>query len=285
MHNKPPYIYAHLHIAALLLGGTALFSKLIDLSAVDIITYRTLICGLILLAIACALKHPIIIRHRPHFLLLLLCSLLFTVHWAAYFHAMKVSSVAVGIVSMFTFPVITVFLEPLFTRHRLALDDVLMGGCVLLGVGLMVPEFSFTNQITTGVCFGLLSAFAVAFRNILVAKHLASYSPFTIMTYHALVSFAALLPLTQVSVGDISLQEWGLLILLGSIFTAIPHTQKVYGLLHASAKSVSMIVSLQVVYASILAYLILSETVSLETVIGGSCILGAAIYESLKSQR
>ena len=283
--TQQPHIYSHLHMAALLLGGTALFSKLISLSAIDIIAYRTLICGLLVLAIAAALKHPLIISNRKHLGLLIICSLLFTVHWAAYFHAMQISTVAVGIVSMFTFPVITVLIEPIISKTKLSLMDVLMGACVLVGVLLIVPEFDLSNSITEGVCFGVISAFAVAIRNILVSKHLSSYSPFTIMSYHALISFAVLIPISQVSINDITLNEWGLLILLGSVFTAIPHTQKIYGLLHASAKSVSMIVSLQVVYASLFAYLLLNETVSIETVIGGAFILGAALFESVAQHR
>ena len=116
---RQPHIYPHLHTAALLLGGTALFSKLISLSAIDIIAYRTLICGLIVLSIAAALKHPLVISNRKHLALLVTCSLLFTVHWAAYFHAMQVSTVAVGIVSMFSFPVITVLIEPIISKADL----------------------------------------------------------------------------------------------------------------------------------------------------------------------
>ena len=34
--------------------------------------------------------------------------------WVSYFYAMQVSSVAIGVVALYTYPVITVFLEPLF---------------------------------------------------------------------------------------------------------------------------------------------------------------------------
>jgi len=278
-------IIKQLHVSALLLGGTALFSKLIPYSAVDIISYRTLICGILVLCIALALKHKIFIANKFHLLLLVFCSLLFTVHWTAYFHSMQVSSVAVGIVSMFTFPVITVFLEPLIKKTKIHLVDILMAMVVLFGVSLMVPEFSFNNQITSGVAFGVLSGFAVALRNVIVSKWLNQYSAFTIMTFHSLISALVLLPFTTVSMGSISNYEWFLLILLGSIFTAIPHTQKTYALLHKSAKTVSMIISLQVVYAAIFAYLLLGEHVELNTLIGGSLILFAAIFESIKSKR
>lgn len=279
-HNK--LILAHLHCAALILGGTALFSKLIALPAIDIIAYRTLICGAIVLSIALALKQVVILRQPKHFALAVICSILFAVHWSTYFHAMQRSSVAIGIVSMFTFPVLTVFLEPLFTKARIELYDLGMGFLVLLGVFLMVPSFDLSNHITEGVLFGLISAFAVAIRNILVTRYLAAYSPLTLMAYHGFISFLVLIPFASVATTDIQMTDWILIIVLASLFTAIPHTQIMHGLQNWAAKKVSMIISLQVVYASLFAYLFLFEALSWQSALGGSFILAAALGESIK---
>lgn len=279
--NESKYII-HLHIAALLFGGTALFSKLIPYSAVDIIAYRTLICGLIVGSIALFLRHTLLLKNIFQFSLLIVCSVLFTVHWTAYFQAMQLSSVAIGIVAMFTFPVMTVFLEPLIKNTTLHGVDILMAVLVITGVVFIVPSFSLSNNITAGVAFGLLSALAVSIRNILVSKYLSQHlSAFTIMTYHAFVSAAVLLPFVSIEVSDISNKNWFLIILLGSIFTAIPHTQKTFALKYASAKTVSMIVSLQVVYASLFAFILLNETLEMTTIMGGGLILFAAFYESV----
>lgn len=272
----------HLHIAALLFGGTALFSKLIPFSAIDIIAFRTLVCGLILASICLFFKHAMLIRNLAQLSLLIICSLLFTVHWTAYFQAMQLSSVAIGIVAMFTFPVMTVFLEPLIKNTKLHAIDLLMAGLVVTGVIFIVPSFSLSNNVTAGVAFGLLSALAVSIRNILVSKYLSQHiSAFTIMTYHSFISAMVLFPFISVDVSEISGYHWFLIILLASIFTAIPHTQKTFALKFASAKTVSMIVSLQVVYASIFAFLLLNEALALSTIIGGGLILFAAFYESV----
>ena len=278
-HNK---VLLHLHIAALLLGGTALFSKLISYSAWDIIAYRALICGIAVLGAALVFKQKLRINSIPLLALLIFCSLLFTVHWTAYFQAMQLSTVAIGMISMFTFPVMTVFLEPLANKSKLHLEDFIMGVFVLIGVVLIVPDFTLENNITAGVVFGLVSALAVATRNILVSKYLSSISPFTIMLYHAFVSAIVLLPFAKVSPANIDLN---FLLLLGTIFTAIPHTQKTYALRYESAKSVSMIISLQVVYGSFFAYFLLNEDLGLRTFIGGCIILFAAVYESVFAKR
>jgi len=278
-------VILHLHIAALLLGGTALFSKLIPYHAIDIITYRSLICGIVLLVITVTFKHKLTANTRLHLGLLIFCSLLFSIHWAAYFQAMQVSTVAIGMISMFTFPVITVFLEPLIKRSQLQTRDIIMGVLVLFGVVMLVPDFSLSNDITLGVAFGVLSGFAVALRNVLVSKYLTSYSAFTIMTYHSLITAAILLPFADIGFNQIDLNNGLLLILLGTVFTAIPHTQKTYALKYSSAKSVSMIISLQVVYGSIFAYFLLQEAPTLNTFVGGSIILFTAVYESLMPRK
>ncbi|KZZ31610.1 MULTISPECIES: DMT family transporter [unclassified Oleiphilus] len=278
IHNK---VLLHMHIAALLLGGTALFSKLIPYAAWDIIAYRTLICGLTVFIVALLFKQKLRISTLPVFLLLVFCSMLFTVHWTAYFQAMQLSTVAIGMISMFTFPVMTVFLEPLINKTRLHKADILMGLLVMLGVFMIVPDFTLENNVTAGVLFGLLSALAVALRNILVSKHLSDISPFTIMFYHAMVSAAILLPFASVSPVEIKTPDLLALILLGTVFTAIPHTQKTYALRYRSAKSVSMVISLQVVYGSLFAYLLLREGIGFNTLLGGGIILFAALYESV----
>lgn len=272
----------HLHIAALLFGGTALFAKLLPYPAVDIIAFRTLICGFVVMAITLLFKQGLMVRNIRRLLLLILCSLLFTVHWTAYFQAMQLSTVAIGIIAMFTFPVMTVFLEPFIKETKLHFSDICMAFLVLLGVFLMVPSLSLSNNITAGVAFGLLSALAVSIRNILVSKYLSQHvSAFTIMTYHSFISAAVLLPFISIELNSLTSEHIILLLLLGSIFTAIPHTQKTFALKHASAKKVSMIVSLQVVYASAFAYILLGEKLELTTLIGGGLILFAALYESV----
>lgn len=281
IHTK---VLIHLHIAALLLGGTALFSKLVPYSAWDIIAYRTLVCSIALLIAALLLKQRLLIKSLPTLLLLLACSVLFTIHWTAYFQAMQLSTVAIGMISMFTFPVMTVLLEPLINKSRLHTEDIIMGILVLFGVFMIVPALSLENNITAGVLFGLFSALAVALRNILVSKYLSALSPFAIMFYHALVSAVILLPFANVSPSEMSIESLLGLILLGTVFTAIPHTQKTYALRYQSAKSVSMVISLQVVYGSFFAFLLLREAVSINTLIGGGIILFAALYESLKTK-
>ena len=46
-----------------------------------------------------------------------------------------------------------------------------------------------------------------------------------------------------------------------------------------------MVISLQVIYGSIFAFLLLKEGINLNTLIGGGAILFAALYESVFAKR
>ena len=87
-----------------------------------------------------------------------------------------------------------------------------------------------------------------------------------------------LLPFVLVSPVIITKSDWGLLILLGVVFTAFAHTLFIRSMKNIKAQQASIIVSLEPVYGIIFAVLLLSEIPSLRTVIGGILILGAAFY-------
>ncbi len=80
---------------------------------------------------------------------------------------------------------------------------------------------------------------------------------------------------------DIKNDQWWLLVLLGIVFTAVPHTLFAHGLLHLKAKTASLVACVQVVYATLFAAALLGEWPSVNVLIGGLIVLSAAMYESL----
>jgi len=74
------------------------------------------------------------------------------------------------------------------------------------------------------------------------------------------------------------------LVLLGVLFTAVAHSLFIKGLTNVKAQTASIIASLEPVYGIIFAVIILSEIPTLRVVIGGSIILGATFYTTIKSK-
>ncbi len=271
---------AGLHIANILLAGTGLFAKLIDLPAVDIISRRCLLAAAFLLLLGMALKRRFVLDRGPEWLLMLLCGLLMCVHWVTYFHAMQVSTVAIGMIALYTYPVMSVLLEPLWQGERPRRLDVLCALLVLAGVYLLVPDFSFGSGAAAGVFWGLVSAAAFTLRNIVQRNYLGVYRGDTAMLYQCLIAGLAAWPFARQASSALSPAVWLQLALLALVCTAVPHSMFAGALRSLTAKTAGLISCLMPVYGVALAWLVLGEVPSGATICGGLIIVAAAAFES-----
>lgn len=273
------------HSAVLIFGLTALFSKLITLTALEITLLRSIFAVAFILAIFIWQKKSLRLINSKDYGLVTVLGVLLALHWVTYFHAMQVSSIAVGVIALYTFPVMTVFLEPLFHGKNPHINDILSALLVLFGVYLLVPEFSLNNETTQGILWGVLSALFFALRNIIQGHYFKGYTARHSLFYQMLVTIIVLLPFSYDVMPDVTHIQWGQLLILGVFFTAVPHTLFAFSLLNLKAKTVSLVACVQVVYATVFAALLLSEWPQLSTVIGGLIVLSAAMYESYTAGR
>jgi len=273
------------HSAVLIFGLTALFSKLIALTAIEITLLRSVFAILAIGLYIKYLKQSLSLKSKRDYGIAIVLGILLGTHWVTYFHAMQISSVAVGIIALYTYPVITVFLEPLFHGEKPHIKDIISAVLVLLGIYLLVPEFSFDNASMQGVLWGVLSAFLFAMRNLVHGRYFSHYAARHALFYQTLVVMVMLLPFAGESIPDVSEQQWLSLIILGVFFTALPHTLFAHSLLHLKAKTVSLVACMQVVYGTLFAALILSEWPEWSTVAGGMIVVGTAMFETLNSRR
>ena len=273
------------HSAVLIFGLTALFSKLISLTALEITLLRSVFAVFVILAIFLWQQKSIKLANLKDYGIVVLLGVLLALHWVTYFHAMQVSSIAVGVIALYTFPIITVFLEPLFHGEQPHIKDIVSAFVVLIGVYLLVPEFSFSNETTQGILWGVLSALFFALRNIIQGHHFKGYSAKHSLLYQTLVTFVVLLPFSFGVIPEVSTFQWGQLLILGVFFTAVPHTLFAFSLLNLKAKTVSLVACVQVVYATAFAALLLGEWVEFSTLMGGILVVSAAMYESYTAGR
>lgn len=268
-----------------LLGGTGLFSKLIDLSATDITLGRSIVACICLFGFLKITGISWKLRNKRDVLFGVLLGVLMTAHWITYFAAMQYSSVSVGMIALFTFPVITVLLEPFFERITLVWQDVASAIVVLVGIFLIVPENNLDNDITLGVCIGIVSAFLYAIRNLVHRKHFSHYHGAHAMAFQTLIICICLVGFGSTSLANADKDTLLLLVLLGSVFTALPHAMIAASLKHLRAKTFSLVACMQPFYGVILAMLILREQPTWQTIVGGLMIISAALYETINAQK
>ena len=270
----------YLHIAVLLFGGTALFAKLINLNALDITVYRAAIAGIALLLLLLIQKKNIKLHTRKDYLIALFLGATVGIHWVTYFAGMQMAGIAVGMIAFFTYPVITVFIEPFFHGNKPKLKDLLSAAVVMLGIYLLIPDADFGNDVTLGVLTGIVSAFFFAFRNIIHKRYFSQYSGPQTMFYQTIVASLLLCAFIEVPVMQVSHYDLGLLVVAGVIFTATPHSLFAASLQYLSAATAGLISCLQPLYGTFLAFLLLHEQPSLLTLVGGALVISAAFYET-----
>jgi drug/metabolite transporter (DMT)-like permease len=273
-----------LNVAVLLFGGTSLFAKLIDLPVPYVIFGRSAIAAAALLIFAVVFRVSIRPTSRRDFLVLAGLGVLLATHWMTYFQAIRVSTVAVGIISLHTYPVITVLVEPIVDKTRLKAADAALGAAVLIGIIILVPAFSLENALSRGVLWGIGSAFVFTFRNLVVRRYVQRYSGTTLMMYQTAVSALVLLPVVAFGGGlSATASRWPGLLLLGTIFTALSQSLYASSLKSLSAKTVSIVATLLPLYSAILAAIVLGEIPSVRTIIGGSVVIGAVMLETVRA--
>ncbi|MCW8106917.1 DMT family transporter [Alteromonas ponticola] len=274
-----------LHITVVLLGGTALFSHLIPLSATDITIGRSIFACLTLFIYLMWTGESLKLARKHDYLIAVGLGVLMAAHWVSYFAAMQYASVSVGLIALFTFPVITVFMEPFFERVRLKWQDVVSAIVVLAGIYLLVPTPDLSNKVTLGVAIGVASAILYALRNLLHRQYFSHYGGAKAMAWQILVICIVLIPVSSSELTEIDTSTGLLLATLGTLFTALPHAVIANCLIYLRAKTFSLIACMQPLYGVFLAVVLLNETPELSTLVGGLLIICASIYETVNTGR
>lgn len=276
-----------LYLSIFLLSLTGLFAKLIPLDAASIIQLRSVVALIGLSTLLTLRGRRLKIEGIRATAGIYGLGLLLGLHWVTFFHAMQVSTVAVGMLAMFSFPVITILLEPFFSNKHLSAVDILAGLAVLAGIGIMVgPGLTDLQQpVTKGVLYGLLSALLFALRNLVQKYFFANQSSETLMLHQVIAIALMLAPFIDVPrVESLGWNGFIMILMLGLFSTAAGHTLLTFSLKQLPAKSVALIQCSQPVIAALLAWWVIGEEPRLRVVIGGALVLAVAAYESFRKR-
>jgi drug/metabolite transporter (DMT)-like permease len=244
---------------------------------------RCLFAALALYAILRFRKMPIRIRAWTHFKHIFVSSLFLSAHWITYFYALKFSNVAVAMLSLFTFPVITALLEPVLLKTRFLWSRFIMALMVMLGVVLLVPELSIDNKVTLGALLGLISAVLYALRNLMLKKYVQLYSAMTLMYHQMLYNALILWPAVFIFDASEVPSQLPWILALALLTTTLGHTLFVYSFKKFSITAASIMSSLQPLFGIIMAIMFLNEIPATQTLLGGAIILFTVLVESYRS--
>ena len=286
MKSKNPHLYYLflLNLGMLFISTSGILGRYIALPPPISIWFRSLIALIILLLYSRHKKFSLKIEWEKHGSAVCWSGFLLALHWITYFFALQLSNVAIGMLSLFTYPIITVFLEPFFIPVKLQKRHLLLGFLIMIGFYILVPDFDIKNTATQGLLIGLFSAFTYSLRNLIIKKHNNIGNSSIQMIYQLAVIVILLTPVHWVYPDiDIS-SEWPYLIILGTITTALGHTLFLSSFSHFKISTASIISSIQPIFGVLLGVLFLSEIPDLKSMLGGILILVTVVIESRKSK-
>ena len=285
MENSHVKNLSLLLLSTIFISTSGVLGKYIDLSPEVIILCRAIFAGLFIYIFCRIKKINLKIATKKDRHSFAISGFFMATHWVTYFYALKLSNVAIGMLSMFTFPVITALLEPFFSKEKLNLAHVFLAFLVLIGVYMLVPEFSIENDQLKGILFGIFSALCYSLRNLTLKKHVKDYNGSMLMLHQMIIVSVLLFPVLFFSDFSNLESQLPLLLLVALLTTAIGHTMLVNSLQHFSVSTASIISSVQPIFGIIIAYIFVNEIPSFNTYIGGSLILLTVVIESIRSRK
>ncbi|WP_224490248.1 DMT family transporter [Robertkochia flava] len=283
--TKNLWPYLQLNFAVLCISSSGVLGRYIPLDPELTIWYRALLATLVIGGFSWFRGYDFRIPSSRDRGIVLLGGLFFGIHWVTYFYALQLSSVAVGMLSIYTYPVMTSLLEPLILKTPFKKVHLFLGLLVIGGIWFLVPEFDLDNRYFLAVLFGLCSAFFYALRNIILKPQVKKYNGSVLMTWQLIVMSVVLLPVIgKASVTTFS-ENFLPLLALAVITTSVGHTLLLMSFRYFSVTAASIMSSVQPVYGILLGMLFLGEIPGANTLVGGLVIIIAVITEALVSVR
>ena len=202
------------------------------------------------------------------------------VHWISFFQSIRLSSVAIALLTYSSCPIFITIFEPLIFRRPRRRIEAVTAGLVLIGLAVLVETFDLNDDTTAGICWGVFSGLTFAVLLLINRKLAAQFTPAVIsagQTCSAAMVMLCLLPTYHQPLG---MQDWLVLLVLGVIFTALAHFLFIQSLVNVRAQLASIVSALEPIYGVLFAWLLLGEFPSLRTLCGGVFILSAVVIGS-----
>jgi drug/metabolite transporter (DMT)-like permease len=270
-----------LHVAVALFGFAGLFGKWIALPPATIVLGRTVVAAV---ALGMMLTIRGQLRGRFEWRLSLNGAVL-AVHWIAFFQAIQIAGVAVGLLGFATFPGFVLLLEWSFLRRRTQPGEWVLAAIAMLGLILIVPNFQLSNNVTQGVLWGVLAGATFALLAVCNRALASRREPAEIAFWQNACAAVVLLPAVVFVPAILTPRDLGLIVVLGVVCTALAHTLFIRSLRTLSAHTASVVTTLEPVYGIALAAVLLAEIPTAATLIGGAIIVGATLWATLSAPR
>lgn len=289
MQNAKPIHFLHLHFIVFLWGFSGVLGKLISLDALPLVWYRVGLASFALALFILVTKRSFAIQ-KKFIGIIVLAGLVISVHWVAFFYAIKVSNVSITLACMSTGAFMTAFLEPWFQKRKIILYEIGLGLITILGLSIIL-KVQFEYLI--GILSALLAAFLSALYSIINASIVKKVAASTFTFYQLFFGFLFLSVVMMFS-GDFNLKlleisfiDFNYLLIIALFCTAYAITSANKLLKHISPYSMILTLNMEPVYGIILAYFVFGESEAMDLLfyIGALLILISVVLDAMLKYR
>ena len=273
-----------IHFCVVLWGFTAILGKLISLPAFELVWWRML-----LVVAAIALWPPVwrsLARlDRATWLRFGGAGVIVALHWVTFYGSIKLANASVAATCMALCPLMMAVVEPWIAGSRFDPRELLIGIAALPGVALVVG--GTPPEMRAGIAVGVVSAVLVVIFGSLNKRYVLRADPL-VMTWVELGAGTAFLTLVALALPAAAFvvpdgRDFALLATLAIACTLLPFTLSLHALRHTSAFTAQLAVSLEPVYAVLLAIVLLGEQRELTPwfYLGVAVIVGSVLAHTL----
>ena len=275
-----------IHFCVVLWGFTAILGKLITLPALALVWWRMLIV-IALLALLPRVWRAVRALPARTVLVFAAIGVVVALHWLTFYGAIKLANASVAATCMAVGPIFMALVEPWVVRRRFDSRELMIGVAVVPGVALVVGGTPAAMRLGIGV--GILSALLVAIFGSLNKRYVEHADPLA-MTGVELAAGTVFLTLVAVLLPDPAFdlprpgaKDAAYLLVLAIGCTLVPFALSLVALRHTSAFSAQLAVSLEPVYAIVLAIVLLGEQHDLDAAfyLGVTIILATVLAHAL----
>lgn len=295
--------YGLMVLAAIMWATSGTFTQLAYDSGADrwdVTVFSTIFTGIVLLPlIALFDKRSIRIERKDFLPLFFFAQITGTFFAIAWYTCVELTGVATAVILLYAYPSIVTIVSVFLLSERLTREKAIALPLTFIGAVLVVAakdiEAGFDFNVL-GVLLGVYTAFAGAFYYVWGKKLLDKYSANTIVLYLTLLSIpvliviAIIVPFIEGATADdslhisLSMKAWGYILLIGLLPGAVGPVVSMVALKHIQASRASIIASIEPVAAVIIAFLILSETLSLFQGIGVGLVFLGVLMLRLRAE-
>lgn len=273
-----------MHIAAVLFGVSGIFGNLISSDAFVISMGRSIFAILAMTLLSLHFRYIPWRVPLKTFYALVLAGVLLAGHWVTFFYAIKVGNVAMATLGFACFPACVAFFERLFFKDKITKVEYCLLLCVSIGLIMVTPSFDLSNSGTLGLLWGVVSGVLYGASVVVNRYSLKTTTGVQICWWQCVVVLIILLPFTFTSIPTVSKMDWLWIACLGLLCTGLSYYLFISSLVAINAKTASIIIALEPVYAIVGAWILFSEQPTIRTVVGGIVIILAVIWAGLQKQ-